>query len=545
MWKIKIFFSTIKASSLFDSFEFIQDLSCLFVSLRSFVVSGVFLIFSVNAFLCLSCLRLYFFQLVLGNSMSLSSLYFLARCHNFVFHLFFDATDFIFFDTTRNASFWERCCCCGVFLQLFPPSTLPQSQAASMLLLLLACASALLPLPLISSLLLLSFDTDFHIPSWCTVSRAFCGKSIVAIHMTTLQSLLIFVQAICMSRGDQQFGVGRLSCEGLCMELRQECLCGVIPSSRGSSLPLLVLRVSYDPSLFFFPARHISFSIMEVTCSGSWAFPVRFVKGICPGNCDRFPDRSYRLPRSLCSVSCFLCRSICSPFVCLPHAVQNVFCFSGLFWTSYWAAVKLWIITHCFSHVCPILQMCTVLHLVVPFHSPGPGATWKTPAMTPVCLRICVNLTMILFLFSTWWSACSACVKYTLDSFFLLNTRITAIIRSLLNSVHWILRFHFSFINIPTPCLSSTFPAYIYSWPQWDSHTFVFSGLDVVDYRTASHLTPNCFLQDSLESVAAVQRPRARLYHDKVHAGPSICFSSDHLCICATAVSISILTAVR
>ena len=53
--------------NLFDSFEFIQDLSCLFVSLRSFVVSGVFLIFSVNAFLCLSCLRLYIFQLVLGN----------------------------------------------------------------------------------------------------------------------------------------------------------------------------------------------------------------------------------------------------------------------------------------------------------------------------------------------------------------------------------------------------------------------------------------------------------------------------------------------
>ena len=78
--------------------------------------------------------------------------------------LFFDATDFIFFDASRNVSFWRRCCC-GVLLQLSPPSTLPQSQAAAMLLLLLPCASALLPLPLISSLLLLSFDTDFHIPS--------------------------------------------------------------------------------------------------------------------------------------------------------------------------------------------------------------------------------------------------------------------------------------------------------------------------------------------------------------------------------------------
>ena len=95
-----------------------------------------------------------------------------------------------------------------------------------------------------------------------------------------------FVQAICTSRSDLQFescietvlgqggGVGR----GPCTELRQECLRGVIPSSRGSSLPLFVLRVSYASSLFFFPARHnFVFSIMEVTCPVSWAFPVRFV----------------------------------------------------------------------------------------------------------------------------------------------------------------------------------------------------------------------------------------------------------------------------
>ena len=76
-----------------------------------------------------------------------------------------------------------------------------------------------------------------------------------------------FVQAICMSGSDLQFescietvlgqvsGVGR----GPCMELRQECLRGVIPSSRGSSVPVFVLRVSYASSVFFFHLGIISF----------------------------------------------------------------------------------------------------------------------------------------------------------------------------------------------------------------------------------------------------------------------------------------------
>ena len=96
-----------------------------------------------------------------------------------------------------------------------------------------------------------------------------------------------------------------------------------------------------------FPNRHISFlSWMEVTCPCSWALLVRFVQRklfraaslfflpICAAktlSCrflifffrfgviflwafvfrDRFPDRPYRFPRSLRSVSCFSCRSVC------------------------------------------------------------------------------------------------------------------------------------------------------------------------------------------------------------------------------------------
>ena len=62
------------------------------------------------------------------------------------------------------------------------------------------------------------------------------------------------------------------------MKLRQECLRGVIPSSRGSSLPQFVLRVSYASSLFFFPARHISLvlGVSRTICEGNtlscWAW---------------------------------------------------------------------------------------------------------------------------------------------------------------------------------------------------------------------------------------------------------------------------------
>ena len=63
--------------------------------------------------------------------------------------------------------------------------------------------------------------------------------------------------------------------------------------------------------------------------------------------------------------------------------------------------------------------------------------------------------------------------------------------------VHWILRFHFSFVSIPTPYLTSTSPAPIYSWPQWEQHTSVFSGLHVLDWRIRIPFDSSCFLQDS------------------------------------------------
>ena len=83
------------ARNVFDSFEFVYYLSNFFVSLRSSVVCCVFLIFSVNTFICLACLWLFFSQLVLGTQ----RLYF-PRLSPWLFlsFIFFDATGFIFFD---------------------------------------------------------------------------------------------------------------------------------------------------------------------------------------------------------------------------------------------------------------------------------------------------------------------------------------------------------------------------------------------------------------------------------------------------------------
>ena len=146
------------------------NLSKIFRAFSRLFVLSLSLVFFCDLLgqcLYLSCLSMTVL-LTIGawNSMSLSSLDNLARCHNFFSHLFFDATGLIFFDASHKASFWRRCCCCGVLLQLSPPLTLPQFYNAAMLLLLLPCACAMLPLPLTSSLLTLSFGTDVQMSTF-------------------------------------------------------------------------------------------------------------------------------------------------------------------------------------------------------------------------------------------------------------------------------------------------------------------------------------------------------------------------------------------
>ena len=195
--------------------------------------------------------------------------------------------------------------------------------------------------------------------------------------------------------------------------------------------------------------------------------------------CDRFPDRSHRLPRSLWCVSCFFCRSVC--LLSLPRGVRHLVC--SLFCFEHRVERGKAVNYHCFSQSPRLFDSSTVHgpSLGRSVSTPGPGSTWKSPTMTVVSADLCVplhgfvhllNMVICTFrvgeVYAWWWLS-------------LLITRITTIICSLMYFVHWILRFHFSFVSIPTPCLTSTSPAPIYSWPQWEPHTSVFSGLHVLD----------------------------------------------------------------
>ena len=96
------------------------------------------------------------------------------------------------------------------------------------------------------------------------------------------------------------------------------CLREVIPSTRGSSPPRFVFRFSYASSGSICRAKTLSCHStlvilplgLETQSASQWT-------------CGRFPDRSCRLPRSLCSLSCFFCRCACGPIACRSHACST------------------------------------------------------------------------------------------------------------------------------------------------------------------------------------------------------------------------------
>ena len=69
---------------------------------------------------------------------------------------------------------------------------------------------------------------------------------------------------------------------------------------------------------------------------------------------------------------------------------------------------------------------------------------------------------IVLYIFSMWWSACFEWRKYTLINLMCLTVhqdRGSEMARSLMYSVSIILFLHLLFSIIPTPCLLSYFPA--------------------------------------------------------------------------------------
>ena len=520
-------------------FKIFRAYSCLFILSLSLVFSWSFLSMPFFVFLIYDCSS---FNWCLEFNV-FTFLYFLALCHNFLFHLFFDATDFIFFDATRNASLWWRCCCCAVecccnclLLQHCLNLKLLRCFFCFFLVLLRCCRCLLLRLCCCWVLAQIStFPRDV----------LFCEKSVVAIHMTTPQSLLFLFKNLYVTSSLVSVDLAVRPVYGTASRVSSwsdSFKSWFVPSTVCSSSFVCFFIVLFSSSTYFVGPgrfqndlwREYSFVLgLETQCVPHWT-------------CDRFPDRSYRLPRNLCSVSCFFCRSMCSPFVCLLHAVSNMY---FVFWSVLnivLSAVKWWIITHCFSQSPRLSDFATVhgppLGRSVP--TPGPGATWKSPAMPAVCLRICVYLPMVLFLFSTWWSACFAWVKYTLDSFPVDYENYGD--RSLVDVL--------CPLDLSLPLFVHQYSYSVFAFHFSSAHLFVttarlpyfcFLGSPCVGFENRIPFDSCCYLQDSLESVAAVQRPRALLCHDKVHADPGICFSSDHLCFCDTAVIISTFSAAR
>ena len=106
---------------------------------------------------------------------------------------------------------------------------------------------------------------------------------------------------------------------------------------------------------------------------------------------------------------------------------------------------------------------------------------------------------IVLYIFSMWWSAYLECGKYTLiKSMCWRLTRIMVLMaRSLMYSVSMILFLHLLFSMIPTPCLLSYVPAPIKMWLCCVSHSSAGSCLHVSFNRISSHLYPSSSVTNS------------------------------------------------
>ena len=221
------------------------------------------------------------------------------------------------------------------------------------------------------------------------------------------------VQAICMSRGDLQFesfidtlpghgvGVGQLRCKGY--------VWNCVKSVFVEWFLRIVLRPFHSLFFQFRMLLHCSLSQLAKFRFPSWRslalVPRRsrydswreysFVLGL---ETQRVPQRAlWSLPdRIVCHrvSAVFHASSVDQPLFSPCHTVCKILFVLCSVLNIVLSAAKLWIIIHCFSKS-PRLFDSSKVHGPPLGHSvptPGPGATWKSPAMTVVSADMWVPL---------------------------------------------------------------------------------------------------------------------------------------------------------